>query len=223
MKQTVISCGSYSLSLFQPDAPAEGIVVLPLNSEQAPGIISFLPDFPSALLFIDGIRWNHDLSPWPAAAVFPGEDAFSGQADVFLRQITQILLPAAEQALPCPPRYRALAGYSLSGLFSVYAAFRTNVFTRIGSASGSLWYDGFSLFAEETPLSAEIERAYFSIGTKEKRTRNLRMASVEDDTRKMESLFRSRGVKTSFAVNPGNHFCDTDARLAAALRFLTSN
>lgn len=223
MNRTVISLGSYSLSLFQPDVPAEGLVVLPLNSEQAPGIISLFPDCPAALLFIDGMDWNRDLSPWPAPAVFPGEDDFSGQADAFLRQITQLLLPAAEQTLPQPPQYRALAGYSLSGLFSVYAAFRTDVFTRIGSASGSLWYDGFSRFAEKTSLATGMERAYFSIGAKEKRTRNLRMASVEDNTRKMEALFRSRGVKTSFAVNPGNHFCDTDARLAAALRFLTAD
>lgn len=220
MKQTRISSGSYTLTLFSPGASASGLIVLPMASDRADGILRLLPNLSAACLFIDGVDWNRDLSPWPARAVFSGEEDFAGQADAFLDSLTHELIPLAEAALPCRPGYRALAGYSLAGLFSVYAAFRTDAFDRIASVSGSMWYDGFLAFAQETPFTAPVTRACFSVGAKEKRTRNLRMASVEDCTREMETLFRTRGAETQFTLHPGNHFTDPEGRIAAAVKYL---
>ena len=203
----------------QPAASRDGLIVIPTHSAPSEPLLRALESIPAALLFVC-VDWNRDLSPWPAKAVFPGEDDFAGRADDLLAELTGCILPLAEQALPSPPQYRALAGYSLAGLFCVYAAFRTAAFTRIASVSGSMWYDGFLSFAGQTPLAAPVERAWFSVGAKEKRTRNPRMASVEDNTRAMERLFRSRGAGTRFTLHPGNHFADTEARMAEALAFL---
>lgn len=35
-----------------------------------------------------------------------------------------------------------IAGYSLAGLFALYALYKTDVFTRVASMSGSLWFPG---------------------------------------------------------------------------------
>ncbi len=214
-----LQVGPYALTLYRPVGACEGAVYIPMNGDPSE-IAALLPDCPSALIFISGFDWNRDLSPWPAKAVF-GEENFGGQADAFLNELTGRIIPAAEQALDIRPEWRGIAGYSLAGLFAVYAAFRTDVFTRIASASGSMWYDGWMDFARSTPLSAPITRACFSVGAKEKKTRNPRMQPVEENTRAMCALLAGRGADSSFVLHPGNHFTDADKRLAEAIGRLT--
>ena len=84
-----------------------------------------------------------------------------------------------------------------------------------------MWYDGWLDFARQNPLAAPVDRAYFSVGAKEKKTRNVRMAAVEDCTRAMNDLFSDRGAESLLELNPGNHFVDADLRMAKAIRFLT--
>ena len=213
-----ILCGAHPLTLLLPDGAPEGIIYLPMH-ENAEGIRDFLPEPRAALVFIGGFDWNRDLSPWPAKAVF-GDRDFGGQAAAFLKTLTEEILPAAEETAQFTPRWRGIAGYSLAGLFAVYAAYRCNAFTRVASVSGSTWYDGWLDYAARTPLAAPVDRAYFSVGTKEKKTRNARMATVEDSARAMRNLFAERGAESTFVLNPGNHFVDAEKRLADALAFL---
>ena len=49
-------------------------------------------------------------------------------------------------------------------------------------------------------------RFYFSVGDRESKTKNPRMATVEDCTRAAAELFRSRGANVKFELNPGGHF-----------------
>lgn len=213
--------GPYSLTLCRPDGECEGAVYIPLNGDPSE-IAALLPGCRAALIFISGFDWNRDLSPWPAKAVF-GEEDFAGQADAFLNELTGRIIPAAEQALDLRPEWRGVAGYSLAGLFAVYAAFRCSLFTRVASASGSVWYDGWMDFARNTPPAVPIARACFSVGAKEKKTRNPRMQPVEENTRAMCGLFAARGTDSRFVLHPGNHFTDADKRLAAALASLTDS
>lgn len=214
-----LQAGPYSLTLYRPDGACEGAVYIPMNGDPSE-IAALLPGCPSALIFISGFDWNRDLSPWPAKAVF-GEEDFAGQAEAFLRMLADELIPAAEQALDIRPEWRGIAGYSLAGLFALYAAYRCSLFTRIASASGSMWYDGWMDFAADTPPAALIARACFSVGAKEKKTRNPRMQPVEENTRAMCALLASRGTDRSFVLHPGNHFTDADKRLAEAIGRLT--
>lgn len=221
MRSINLTADGRPVSVFLPDGPSEGLILLHMECERAAGVWQAVNQPRAALIAVGGLDWNRDLSPWPAKAVFAGEDDFSGQADAFLTALVERILPEAERACGLTPLWRALAGYSLAGLFAVYAAYRCDTFTRIASVSGSMWFDGWMDFAGQTPPPAWVQRAYFSVGAKEKRTRNLRMAPVEDNTRRMQALFESRGAQSRFDLNPGNHFFDVPARMARALAFLS--
>jgi len=221
MYQRMIGAGKYRLTVFMPDDQPDGIIYIPMHGS-AEEAVKLLSDLRAAVVSVEGFDWNRDLSPWPAEAVFGNED-FGGEADAFLGLLTEELIPAAERAMDIEPVWRGIAGYSLAGLFALYAVYKTGLFTRAASVSGSVWFDGWTDFAENTPFAAKVTRAYFSVGAKEKKTRNVRMQPVEENTRRMCELFRSRGAQSIFMLNPGNHFVNADQRLADALRFLSGS
>ncbi len=99
------------------------------------------PEF--SLVAVSGIQWNHDMSPWPIPPIAKGNTPFTGGADTYLELLTGKILPAVQEALGGEPEYSVLAGYSLAGLFAVYASYHTDVFARIISASGSFWFPNF--------------------------------------------------------------------------------
>ncbi len=78
-------------------------------------------------------------------------------------------MPEAEKELPGPPAWRGIAGYSLAGLFALYAICQTDVFSRVGCMSGSLWFPGFKeyVFSHEPKRWADC--IYFSLGDREAR------------------------------------------------------
>lgn len=212
-----MNIGQYSLTVLTPDKPYDGVIYIPShgNPEEIAGLI---PDLRAALVFVSGFDWNRDLSPWPAKAVFGAED-FAGGADAFLEELVG-LIPEIEREAGIRPLWRGIAGYSLAGLFAVYAVYRIGLFTRAASVSGSMWFDGWMEYARSRPFAADMKRAYFSVGAKEKKTRNVRMQPVEENTRAMCGLFEARGAESRFVINPGNHFVDAEKRLADALEYL---
>ena len=214
MKSLIRTVSPYTLSIFLPDSPPEGIIYIPSHGG-ADEIAALLPGSRSALVFIGGFDWNRDLSPWPAKAVF-GDGDFGGQADAFLDRLISEIIPDAEEAAGFEPVWRGVAGYSLAGLFAVYAACRYSLFTRVASASGSMWYDGWMDYAR-SHFPVDVTHAHFSVGAKEKKTRNERMQTVEANTRAMQALFEAHGAKSTFVLHPGNHFVDAQKRLADAL------
>lgn len=218
MKERKLRLGAYDFTVFEPEGACGGVVYLPMNGG-AEEIRRLMTNRQTALIAVSGFDWNRDLSPWPAKAVF-GEEDFSGGADAFLDSLTR-LIPEVERTAQLQPVWRGVAGYSLAGLLAVYAVYRCGLFTRAASVSGSMWYDGWLDYARETPFAAAVTHAYFSVGAKEKKTRNVRMASVGDCTRAMNGLFSGRGVKSLFELNPGNHFAEPGRRTARALDCLS--
>ncbi len=166
------------------------------------------------------INWNMDMSPWKAAPVFKRDETFMGGADVYLDKLTEAILPAVISKIGCEPAYITLAGYSLAGLFAVYAMYRTPAFSRIVSASGSMWYPGFMEFSKTCELSSKPEKLYFSLGDKESRTRNKVMEPVERNTCELYKYYRSLGIDTVFELNPGNHFQNSAGRLAKGIAWV---
>jgi len=212
-----LTIGRYALDLFLPDAPCRGMIYIPSHGG-AQEIADLLPQHSAALVFVGGFDWNRDLSPWPAKAVFGGED-FAGGADAFLDELVS-RIPEIERETGIRPLWRGIAGYSLAGLFAIYAVYRSGLFARAASVSGSMWFDGWMEYAQSRPFASRMERAYFSVGAKEKKTRNIRMQPVEENPRAMCSLFEARGVESRFVLNSGNHFVDAEKRLADALEYL---
>ena len=111
---------------------------------------------PFSLAAIQIDDWNAALSPWPAKAVFKGEQDFAGQADAYLQELTGSIIPEITELLPEKPQYHVIAGYSMAGLFAVYALYRTQVFTHAASALGSLWNSGFLEYTLMHELSIKI-------------------------------------------------------------------
>lgn len=173
-----------------------------------------------SLAVVNDMNWNEEMSPWPIPPLRPQDPPFAGGADAYLARLTGEILPAVYATLGAAPSRQALAGYSLAGLFAVYAAYQTDAFGQIASASGSLWYPGLLDFARAHRMNGAVKSAYFSLGDKESRTRNAMLAPVEDNTRALVQIVQEAGVATTFESNPGNHFRDAAPRMARGIRWL---
>ena len=217
-----IRSGQYNISLFS-DRARGGAVVLLSSENEAAQVWQLLQKPRPSLIAVSGMNWNRDLSPWPAAGVFRDGGDFSGGGGLFLRFLTSSILPEALSHLEYVPEFLSIAGYSLAGLFSIWALWNTDVFTRAASMSGSLWFDGFTDLIESTPPKVVPDRVYLSVGSKEKRTKNARMSLVEDKTRATESRLRALGASTVMEINPGGHFNAVPSRIARGIDYIAGD
>ena len=192
--------------------------------------------------------WNDALSPWKAPAVW-GKQGFGGKAGETLRFLTEQVIPTLEQQFPLPENVKIiLGGYSLAGLFALWASTQTDLFYGVAAASPSVWFPGWMEFEQQHPIQAQ--RVYLSLGDKEERTRNSRlrsnevpsgdfkrqnglasarwrgftptssiMAAVGDNIRTLHSRLAERGTDCTLEWNSGGHFKDADLRTAKAFRW----
>lgn len=174
------------------------------------------------LVTISGLHWNQELSPWPVETVVSKNDNFAGEAGQWLPLLTDEVLPQVERLLDAPPAWRMLAGYSLAGLFAVWAAFQTDLFTRILSASGSMWYPGWLEYAAEYQLVADVQGIYLSVGEQESTSRNAVLQTVGERTQAIAALMAERGIPSKFELNPGNHFKNPPLRVVKGIKWLLS-
>lgn len=173
----------------------------------------------AAVVSVEVPDWNRDLSPWKAARIFRKGDDFAGGAEEFLRELTEAVTEA-EKTLGFVPSFRGIAGYSLAGLFAVWALYQTDTFDRAASMSGSLWFDGFTEFMEEQRPVKVPSKMYLSVGEREKQTKNARMAQVEVCTVRTAEKFRQYGTDVWMELNPGGHFDEVLFRIERGLRWI---
>ena len=173
-----------------------------------------------ALVAISDLDWNHDMAPWDRPAAFKNGEPFIGGADDYLRLLVEEIMPRAEKELSGPPAWRGIAGYSLAGLFALYAIYRTDVFSRVGCMSGSLWFPGFKEYVFSHEPKRRPDCIYFSLGDKEAKTRNPILKTVQENTEEIQAFYRSKGIDTVFQLNPGNHFVQGIERTIAGIQWL---
>ena len=118
--------------------------------------------------------WNQDLSPWRAPAVFGNED-FGEGASALLAQILELCKDESKTYY--------LGGYSLAGLFVLWASCQTDRFAGIAAASPSVWFPGFLSYVKEYGIASPA--VYLSLGDREERTKNQVMAAVGDCIREL--------------------------------------
>ena len=152
------------------------------------------------------LDWNHDMAPWDSPPTFKNADSCTGGADDYLRLLTEEIMPAAEKELGGVPRWRGIAGYSLAGLFALYAIYQTDLFSRVGSVSSSLWFPGMKEYIFSHEPKRWPDCIYFSLGDKESKTRNPILRTVQENTEEICAYYPRRGIDTVFQLNPGNHF-----------------
>ena len=177
---------------------------------------------PFTLVVISGLDWNHDMAPWDSPAAFKKGEPFTGGADGYLRLLVEEIIPEAEKELPEPPAWRGIAGYSLAGLFALYAIYQTDVFSRVGCTSGSLWFPGFKEYIFSHEPKSRPDCIYFSLGDKEAKTRNPILKTVQENTEEIWAFYQSKGIDTVFQLNPGNHFVQGIERTVAGIQWLLS-
>ena len=177
---------------------------------------------PFTLVTISNLDWNHDMATWDSPAAFRGGEAFIGGADNYLRLLAEEIMPEAEKALPGSPAWRGITGYSLAGLFALYAIYQTDVFSRVGCMSGSLWFPGFKEYVCSHEPKCRPDRIYFSLGDKEAKTRNPVLKTVQENTEEAQTFYQNKGIDTVFQLNPGNHFVQGIERTVAGIQWLLS-
>lgn len=171
------------------------------------------------IVLIETDNWNHQLSPWDAPPVF-GKEGFGGDGKETLRRILQEVIPSAEG-----PEYRknrrVIGGYSLAGLFSLWAFYETGIFEGAISCSGSLWFPGWDKYMQgrNGPKGGKV---YLSLGTTEEKTKNQQMQKVGERTRRqLEMLKADSNIReATLEWNPGGHFNDADGRLIRGIRWM---
>lgn len=200
------------------DAGADTVLIQPVDDHDLSGIENEVALIAAncgksfRLIAVKIDNWNTDLSPWKAPAVF-GKDDFGGGAEETLAGILKLCSDVSKTYY--------IGGYSLAGLFALWAAYRTDVFKGVAAASPSMWFPGFADYMNENEIKTGA--VYLSLGDKEEKARNPVMATVGDRIREAHAILSGHGVKCTLEWNEGNHFKDTDIRTAKAFSWLIKN
>ena len=246
----MISRKEYTISdrtcfLYQDEA-VKYLLIQPIDEhdlevlDQEVEAINELSDRPFSLVAFMIKDWNQELTPWVAPPVFdkaaikreeselvqipereqsrPKVKApFGDGAEKTLKFITSQLLPEVQENIP----HLILGGYSLAGLFALWTGYQTDLFEGIAAASPSVWYPQWIDYASENkPLAKSV---YLSLGDKEKKAKNPVMAQVGNAIRKQHELLTEQEIKTILEWNAGNHFVDSDKRMAKGFAWAINN
>ena len=220
-----LEIGSKNISIFLSTKPRTPIIYLNTFSDEGRKVYEAAQATgcpPFTLVAISDLDWNHDMVSWDSPPAFKNAEPCTGGADDYLRLLTREIIPTAEKELPGVPSWRGIAGYSLAGLFALYAIYRTDLFSRIGSMSGSLWFPGMKdyIFSHESKRWPDC--VYFSLGDKESKTRNPILRSVRQSTEEIQAFYQDKGIDTVFQLNPGNHYDHAVERTAAGIAWMLS-
>lgn len=208
-----------TVTVYPSDNADDPVIYLNMFADIGDEIYNMLlarqfPDF--TLVTISNLNWDHDMSPWEIPPISKNDTPCTGGADEYLNLLENEIIPRAENGLKSVS-WRGIAGYSLAGLFAVYSLYKTDIFARAASMSGSLWFPDFKEFVFENKLKRRPDYLYFSLGDKECKTRNSFLQTVEDKTREIEKFYRESDIDTCFELNPGNHFQNAAERTAVGI------
>ena len=167
-------------------------------------------DFKLVALKVD--NWNLDLSPWKAPAVF-GKEEFGGGAAGTLVDVLKLCADDSKSYY--------IGGYSLAGLFALWAAYQTDRFAGVAAASPSVWFPNFVEYMKNNEIKSN--RVYLSLGDKEEKVRNPVMATVGEKIREAYDCLVRQEVNCTLEWNQGNHFKEPDVRTAKAFAWLLEN
>lgn len=190
------------------------------NGEAVWKKVQKLTDRDFSLINISGLRWDDDMTPWPCPPITKGDTPCSGEADSYLKDLLEEIIPEARRQMQIQPAWIGIAGYSLAGLFALYSLYRTDLFARAASASGSFWYPDFRDFAMNQEMKRKPDCLYFSLGDQEAETSNPYLKTVRKNTEAMQEFFASKGIADVFELNPGSHFKDGNTRMAKGIAWI---
>lgn len=213
-----ICLGGRKCRLFAPGAPACLLIQPSARHETATlaaeaGMIAELSGVPSVLATVELEDWTVGLMPWWDGNVSRDPEAGKHGQETLEYLLSALVPELRERFGPLP---LILGGYSLGGLFALWASMQTDTFQAVAAASPSVWIHGWLPFARKhVPLAEDI---YLSLGDREEQVKNQAIARVGDNLRAHYALLQEQiGPEHCTLVwEQGNHFTDNEGRLARA-------
>lgn len=158
------------------------------------------------LVMIYPYDWNYCMTPWKYHDKNMGK---TGGGEEFLSWFISEIYDEKYQR-------QYIGGYSLGGLFALFAACEKELFDGVMSVSGSLWYPGALEYFNEKSIGKRIGKIYMSLGDKESLTKNAEREKVRFNTEKLAEVF-GKTKEVFFEYNRGGHFTDINGRIAKSI------
>ena len=217
MNKQTLKIGEKMCTIFADPEP-QVLLIQPSGEHEASALdnevshIKMLTDTPFAFAAFSVTNWNSELSPWECPPVF-GDEAFGNGAVQTLTYIEDILLSELARQLSLNTEIPViLGGYSLAGLFTLWAGYTSDRFIALAGVSPSVWFPRWRDFIEDhQPFTQNV---YLSLGRKEEKTRNKVMAAVGENICRQAEILESSGTNVALEWNDGNHFTEPDIRTA---------
>ena len=173
-------------------------------------------EFQLCMIAVSIHDWQGELSPWAAPAIF-GKHDFAGNASLLLSELESFWM-WFEKDNQIETNQLYLCGYSLAGLFSLWASSQTNLFKKIAAVSPSVWYLNFVEYMQQNPI--QTREVYMSLGDKEANAKNKVMATVKDCFDAVIKILQKQDIALTYEYNPGNHFQDVELRMTKGIQQL---
>lgn len=174
------------------------------------GLITFHADFDSSHisllekefpdLCIASVKigdWNNELSPWAVPDIMNGfGDGAQGTLDFIVNHVIPEM--GCERII--------IGGYSLAGLFSLWACYNSDKFSGCAASSPSVWFPGWKEYIDSHKINAGY--VYLSLGKSEHKTKNSVMKTVSEMIVLQKDILESDigEKKVKMEWNEGGHF-----------------
>lgn len=171
-----------------------------------------------------------EYTPWFAKALSTPYNYgdFGGKGGEYLSFLANKLKPYmdASYRTAADPEHTAVIGKSLGGLISMYAAYLCpGVFGKIGSISGSYWFEGFVDYMRTHAMDHGKMKIYMDVGSLEGVGKQTVQKDMVPLTGQAHAILRQKGfseerltlVTEEGAVHEHSYFC---RRFPSALRWL---
>ena len=182
---------------------------------------------PLNFVLLNANNRTDDYTPWPLQASENMPMDFGGKAAEHLSFITTHVIPfcESEYGFASSAEKRVIGGYSLGGLFSLYAAVNTDLFRTVLSCSSSLWYPGFLDYLKEHPFKATRTKLYMSVGDQEGTTATNLTAEQTSNTMLLKNFYEPTFEPNDFKyiLEEGNHGNDIPGRAWRAVEWVEEN
>ncbi|OEI72796.1 hypothetical protein BG616_00560 [Bacillus subtilis] len=137
-----------------------------------------------------------EYTPWPAASLSDRFPDFGGMGYDYLSDMTNRFIPFIEENwnVARKPQTRGMIGASLGGLISMFALLKyPSVFGKIGSISGSYWYENAAETIHISSLTPGTARIFMSVGSEEGRGKQSIQRHMLNKTKQVHQSLKEKG------------------------------
>ena len=218
MKKVELTLSGRKCRLFGSDKPGCLLIQASARHENATleaeaGQIAERSRVPFVLATIELADWMIDLMPWPDNNISREPEAGKHGQET-LEYVLLSLIPELQKRYgPLPV---IIGGYSLGGLFALWASAQSDSFKAVAAASPSVWIKDWIPFAQKHAPMADM--VYLSLGNQEEHVKNQAIARVGNCLRTQHSLLQEQigADNCTLFWEQGGHFNDNESRLARA-------